>query len=219
VRKKKKKKKDTDVQLDRQTNEGKKEKKRKEREECSPLTFLLFRLIGDGLVLLKGGGATLVKDLAPGEMLRVASGSIIAFERNVHYDVQMVKGAKNILFVSERGEREEISLLLFFFFTVLLSDFSSFFFLRPSLFLFVYLSSSVLRAVRVSSLLSSLVPAVSGFRVSRLTRWSVRLRPMWDRELELALCWAAWELEEEEVRQTDRQREKRTEETKQEKGR
>lgn len=42
--------------------------------------------MGDGLVLLKGGGATVVQDLQPGESLRVASGSIIAFERSVQYD-------------------------------------------------------------------------------------------------------------------------------------
>lgn len=33
--------------------------------------FILQRLVGDGLVLLKGGGATIVRQLQPGEVLRV----------------------------------------------------------------------------------------------------------------------------------------------------
>jgi uncharacterized protein (AIM24 family) len=58
-----------------------------------------FRLDGQGMVLLKGGGASIVKELAPGEVLTVSTGTIIAFEQSVHYDVQFVKGgAKNVLF-------------------------------------------------------------------------------------------------------------------------
>lgn len=33
--------------------------------------FILQRLVGDGLVLLKGGGATIIRELQPGESLRV----------------------------------------------------------------------------------------------------------------------------------------------------
>lgn len=33
--------------------------------------FVLQRLVGDGLVLLKGGGATIVRELQAGEVLRV----------------------------------------------------------------------------------------------------------------------------------------------------
>jgi len=60
--------------------------------------FILQKLIGNGLVLLKGGGATIVKTLAAGEQIRVSSGSIIAFESTVDYDITMVTGAKNIIF-------------------------------------------------------------------------------------------------------------------------
>jgi uncharacterized protein (AIM24 family) len=63
--------------------------------------FVLQRLLGDGLVLLKGGGATIVKKLEAAETLRVSTGSIIAFQNSVHYDVQMIKGGKNILFVRD----------------------------------------------------------------------------------------------------------------------
>ncbi len=48
------------------------------------------RLDGQGTVLLKGGGASIVKQLSAGELLTVATGSIIAFEPSVHYDVQVI---------------------------------------------------------------------------------------------------------------------------------
>jgi hypothetical protein len=92
-----------------------------------------------------------VKDLAPGEILRVASGSIIAFERNVHYDVQMVKGAKNILFVC---------------------------FFSASLIFFMWSYVGVLRVVRVCFLHSSLGREEFGCKAWRSIRSSAQLRRM-----------------------------------------
>ena len=63
--------------------------------------FILQKLSGDGDVLVKGGGTVIIQDLKPGETLRVSSGSIVAFERTIEYDVQMMPGIKNAMFGGE----------------------------------------------------------------------------------------------------------------------
>jgi uncharacterized protein (AIM24 family) len=54
--------------------------------------FILQRLTGDGDVLIKGGGTIVCKELEEGQSLRVTSGSIVAFEPTMNYDVQMMTG-------------------------------------------------------------------------------------------------------------------------------
>jgi uncharacterized protein (TIGR00266 family) len=63
--------------------------------------FVLQKLSGPGDVLIKGGGTVIQKDLLPGERLRVTSGSIVAFESSVEYDIQMLPGIKNAMFGGE----------------------------------------------------------------------------------------------------------------------
>ena len=50
---------------------------------------------------MKGGGTIVKKELREGESLRVTSGSIVAFESSIHYDVQMMPGIKNAMFGGE----------------------------------------------------------------------------------------------------------------------
>lgn len=54
--------------------------------------FILQRISGEGDVLIKGGGTIVCKELEEGQSLRVTSGSIVAFEPTVSYDVQMMPG-------------------------------------------------------------------------------------------------------------------------------
>lgn len=63
--------------------------------------FVLQKLSGTGHVLVKGGGTVVKKVLQEKETLRVTSGSIIAFETTIDYDVQMVPGIKNAMFGGE----------------------------------------------------------------------------------------------------------------------
>jgi len=63
--------------------------------------FVLQRLSGTGDVFVKAGGTLVTKDLRPGESLRVTSGSIVAFENTVDYDIQMMPGIKNAMFGGE----------------------------------------------------------------------------------------------------------------------
>ena len=40
----------------------------------------------------------LQRDLAAGEILRISSGSLVAMESTVEFDVSLMKGVKNVLF-------------------------------------------------------------------------------------------------------------------------
>lgn len=57
--------------------------------------------MGEGDVLIKAGGSLVVRDLEEGEVLRATSGSIVAFEPTVSYDIQMMQGVKNVVFGGE----------------------------------------------------------------------------------------------------------------------
>uniref|UniRef100_K3XBM2 WW domain-containing protein n=1 Tax=Globisporangium ultimum (strain ATCC 200006 / CBS 805.95 / DAOM BR144) TaxID=431595 RepID=K3XBM2_GLOUD len=63
--------------------------------------FILQRLTGSGDALVRASGALIERDLQPGEVLRISSGCLVAFEPSVHYDITMMKGVKNVLFGGE----------------------------------------------------------------------------------------------------------------------
>ena len=63
--------------------------------------FILQRLQGDGLAFVHAGGTLYERNLAPGELLRVDTGCIVAFQPGVDYDIQMVGGIKSALFGGE----------------------------------------------------------------------------------------------------------------------
>jgi uncharacterized protein (AIM24 family) len=46
-------------------------------------------------------GALIQRDLAPGEVFKISSGCLVAFESSVEFDVEMMKGVKNVLFGGE----------------------------------------------------------------------------------------------------------------------
>ncbi|QSQ11537.1 TIGR00266 family protein [Myxococcus landrumensis] len=63
--------------------------------------FIMQRLQGDGLAFIHAGGTLLERTLAPGEVLRVDTGCIVAFQPSVDYDIQMVSGIKTAFFGGE----------------------------------------------------------------------------------------------------------------------
>jgi uncharacterized protein (TIGR00266 family) len=63
--------------------------------------FILQRLQGDGLAFIHAGGTICQRDLAPGELLRVDTGCIVAFQPSVAYDIQFVGKVKTALFGGE----------------------------------------------------------------------------------------------------------------------
>jgi uncharacterized protein (TIGR00266 family) len=63
--------------------------------------FILQRLQGDGWVFAHAGGTLEERTLAPGEMLRVDTGCIVAMQPSVAYDIELVGGIKTALFGGE----------------------------------------------------------------------------------------------------------------------
>ena len=56
---------------------------------------------GRGQAFLHAGGSVVRQDLQRGEVLRVDTGCLVAFEQSVDYDIQMVPGIKNKIFGGE----------------------------------------------------------------------------------------------------------------------
>lgn len=63
--------------------------------------FIMQKLEGDGMAFVHAGGHILEKDLAVGEMLKVDTGCIVAFTGRIEYDIQFVKGLRNMVFGGE----------------------------------------------------------------------------------------------------------------------
>ncbi len=63
--------------------------------------FIMQKLEGDGMTFVHSGGYVMEKVLQPGEVLKVDTGCIVAFTREISYDVQFVGGVKNTLFGGE----------------------------------------------------------------------------------------------------------------------
>lgn len=63
--------------------------------------FILQKLEGDGLAFLHAGGVVVKKTLAAGETLRLDTGCLVAFEKQVDYDIQPVRNVKTALFGGE----------------------------------------------------------------------------------------------------------------------
>jgi uncharacterized protein (TIGR00266 family) len=63
--------------------------------------FIMQRLQGDGWAFLHAGGTILQRDLAPGEVLRVDTGCVVAYQPPVNFDIQFVGKIKSALFGGE----------------------------------------------------------------------------------------------------------------------
>ncbi|GJM31018.1 MAG: TIGR00266 family protein [Saprospiraceae bacterium] len=63
--------------------------------------FIMQKVEGDGLAFLHAGGNIIEKELQIGEVLRVDTGCLVGFTRYVDYDIEMIKGVRNMLFGGE----------------------------------------------------------------------------------------------------------------------
>ncbi len=63
--------------------------------------FIMEKVEGDGMAFVHAGGHVTRRELQPGELLKVDTGCIVAFTKNVNYDIQFVGGIKNTLFGGE----------------------------------------------------------------------------------------------------------------------
>ena len=63
--------------------------------------LILQKVSGTGIVFICGCGDFVVKDLAPGEILKVSTSHAVAWQDTVKYDISSIGGLKNALFSGE----------------------------------------------------------------------------------------------------------------------
>ncbi|MBZ0305569.1 MAG: TIGR00266 family protein [Anaerolineae bacterium] len=63
--------------------------------------FILQKVTGPGVVFAEIIGEVVEYDLKPGQHLKVDPGHLAMYEPTINYDIQMVKGVKNMLFGGE----------------------------------------------------------------------------------------------------------------------
>jgi uncharacterized protein (TIGR00266 family) len=63
--------------------------------------FIMQRLQGDGWAFMHAGGTIHERVLQPGELIRVDTGCIVAFQPSVNYDIQYVGKIKSAIFGGE----------------------------------------------------------------------------------------------------------------------
>ncbi len=63
--------------------------------------FIMQKLEGDGMVFVHAGGTVVDRQLAPGEVLHVDTGCIVALEKNVRFDIQQAGNIKTAVFGGE----------------------------------------------------------------------------------------------------------------------
>ncbi len=63
--------------------------------------FILQKAEGRGMLFLEVDGDVIEKDLKPGEVIKVDTGNVVAFDSNVSYDIETVKGLGNIFLGGE----------------------------------------------------------------------------------------------------------------------
>ena len=63
--------------------------------------FILQDITGTGMVCLEIDGDKVIRELAPGEVIKVDTGNVVGFEKTVTYEIETVKGLKNIFLGGE----------------------------------------------------------------------------------------------------------------------
>lgn len=63
--------------------------------------FIMQKLEGDGMAFVHSGGTIIERTLAPGELLKVDTGCLVAFTQQVDYDIQYIGGLRNAVFGGE----------------------------------------------------------------------------------------------------------------------
>jgi uncharacterized protein (TIGR00266 family) len=63
--------------------------------------FIMQKIEGDGMAFCHAGGYVTEKTLAPGEILKVDTGCVVAYTKDVDFDIEFVRGVKNWMFGGE----------------------------------------------------------------------------------------------------------------------
>ena len=63
--------------------------------------FIMQKLEGNGMAFVHAGGTLMTRDLAPGELLRVDTGCIVAYTADTQFDIEYVGKLKSAIFGGE----------------------------------------------------------------------------------------------------------------------
>ncbi len=63
--------------------------------------FIMQKIEGDGMAFMHAGGTVVERDLDMGEVLHIDTGCLVGFTRSVDYDIEMIKGVRNMIFGGE----------------------------------------------------------------------------------------------------------------------
>ena len=63
--------------------------------------FIMEKLEGDGMAFVHAGGMVIQRELLPGQVLKIDTGCVVAYTAGVHFDVEFVKGIRNMVFGGE----------------------------------------------------------------------------------------------------------------------
>lgn len=63
--------------------------------------FIMQKIEGDGMAFVHSGGTLARRELAAGEVLKVDTGCIVGFSKDVDYDIEFIGGIKNSIFGGE----------------------------------------------------------------------------------------------------------------------
>lgn len=63
--------------------------------------FIMQKLEGDGKAFVHASGTIIERELEPGEKIKVDTGCLVALEKTVDYNIEMVKGIKSAFFGGE----------------------------------------------------------------------------------------------------------------------
>ena len=63
--------------------------------------FIMQKIEGDGMAFVHSGGTLAKKELRDGEILKVDTGCLVGFTKDVDYDIEFIGGIKNSIFGGE----------------------------------------------------------------------------------------------------------------------
>lgn len=63
--------------------------------------FIMQKIEGDGLAFVHAGGTIAQRELHPGEQVKIDTGCIVGFSREVGYDIEFIGGIRNSIFGGE----------------------------------------------------------------------------------------------------------------------
>lgn len=63
--------------------------------------FIMQKIEGDGMAFMHAGGYVVERQMAPGELLRVDTGCVVAYTGAIDFDIELVRGVRNWVFGGE----------------------------------------------------------------------------------------------------------------------